>query len=91
MSDLTLIAEHIHETMDALEQTQEAGEELRGRVTRENYAAFRIQMDALYERLRKMNAMLLHEDEMALDELADALNRAFNKSPAEYRRAGGHG
>ena len=91
MSDLTLIAEYIHEAMEALEQTQEAGEELKERVTRENYTAFRIQMDALYERLRKLSAMLLHEDEVALDELADALSRAFDKSPAEYRHAGGHG
>jgi hypothetical protein len=90
MSDLTLIAEHIHETMEALERTQETGNGLRERVTRENYAAFRIQMNELHERLRKLNAMLLHEDEMALDELADALNRSFDKPAAEYRHASGH-
>ena len=91
MSDLTLIAENIRTAMEALERTQEVGEGLRERVTRENYAAFRQQMDKLSQRLRGLNAMLLHEDEVALDELADALNRAFDKTPAEYRHASGHG
>jgi hypothetical protein len=91
MSDLTLIAESIRTAMEALEHTQEVGETLRERVTRENYALFRVHMNELYQRLRSLNAMLLHEDEMALDELADALNRAFNKTPSEYRHASGHG
>jgi hypothetical protein len=91
MSDLTLIAESIRTTMEALEHTQEVGENLRERVTRENYAQFRRHMDELVQRLRNLNAMLLHEDEMALDELADALNHAFNKPSSDYRHADGHG
>lgn len=91
MSDLTSIAEHIQETMQTLERTQEAGNGLREQVTRENYANFRRQMDELYQRLRKLNSMLLHEDEVALDELGDALSRAFENKPAEYRHASGHG
>jgi flagellin-specific chaperone FliS len=91
MSDLTSIAENIQETMQTLERTQEAGNGLREQVTRENYANFRRQMDELYQRLRKLNSMLLHEDEVALDELGDALSRAFEGQPAEYRRASGHG
>ena len=31
--------------------------------------------------------MLYHEDEMALDELADALAVAFHSHPAEYHHA----
>ena len=91
MSDLTLIAENIRTAMEELEHTQEVGENLRERVTRENYAQFRLHMNELAQRLRSLNAMLLHEDEMALDELADALNQAFDKPPSEYRHAGGHG
>ena len=91
MSDLTSIAEHIQDTMQALERTQEAGNGLREQATRENYANFRKQMDELYQRLRKLNSMLMHEDEVALDELGDALSRAFESVPAEYRRASGHG
>ena len=91
MSDLTLIAENIRTAMEEMERTQEVGESLQERVTRENYARFRLRMNELYQRLRGLNAMLLHEDEMALDELADALNQAFDKPPSEYRHAGGHG
>lgn len=91
MSDLTLIAEYIRDALQSLEQTQERGSNLRERVTRENYAQFRFQMNELFERLRLLNAMLRHEDEMALDELAAALDRAFEKQPSEYRHAIGHG
>ena len=91
MSDLTTIAEQIQDAMRAMGQTQEAGEGLRERVTRESYAHFRAQMEELHQRLRGLNAALLHEDEMALDELADALSRAFESPPSEYRHASGHG
>ncbi len=91
MSDLVLIAEKIRNAMEAMERTQEAGAGLRERVTRENYAAFRKQMDELSGRLRQLNSMLAHEDEVALDELADALNRAFDRQPPAYRHASAHG
>jgi uncharacterized protein YukE len=91
MSDLTLIAENIRTAMEAMERTQALGENLQERVTRENYVRFRSQMNELYQRLHGLNAMLLHEDEMALDELADALNHTFNKPSSEYRHSDGHG
>ena len=91
MSDLTLMVEQIQDAIHAMERAKEAGESLRERVTRESYAHFRAQMDELYQRLRGLNAMLAHEDEMALDELADALSRSFESPPGEYRHASGHG
>ena len=91
MSDMTLIAENIRNTMEAMERTQEVGEGLCERVTRENYTAFRAHLEALTERLRGLKSMLAHEDEVALDELADAINRAFDQPPVEYRHASGHG
>jgi hypothetical protein len=84
------MAENIRTTLETLEHTQAASDDLRERVTRENYAAFRKHMNELYQRLRTLNTMLLHEDEMALDEFADALSRAFDREPSEYRRASGH-
>lgn len=90
MSDLTLMAENIRAALEKLEHTQSAGDELRESVTRENYATFRKHMDELYQRLKALNNMLLHEDEMALDEFADALSRAFERTPSEYRHASGH-
>jgi molybdenum cofactor cytidylyltransferase len=79
MSDLTL-----------MERAQEVGRELRDNTNHENYSAFRTQMDELSERLRKLNARLAHEDEVALDELADALSRAFHGQSTEYRRGDEH-
>jgi len=91
MSDPTLMAETIRDTIEALERAREVSKELRKQTNHENYSAFRVQMDELSERLRHLKTMLAHEDEMALDELADALSRAFQGQPAEYRRAEGHG
>ena len=91
MSDLTLIAESIRDAVETMERGREVGTTLRERATRENYSAFRQQMKELSARLQHLNSMLAHEDEMALDELADALSRAFNKQPSNYRHANGHG
>lgn len=91
MSELTLIAEQIHDAMTTLEKTQEAGDHLVENATRENFEAFRANMTELCERLRQLNLMLAHEDEMMLDELSDALGRAFNLPAPEYRRATAHG
>jgi hypothetical protein len=90
MSDLTLMAENIRDAVQTMERAKKVGEELRERATRENYAAFRAQMGELTTRLRHLNIMLLHEDEMAFDELADALDRAFELPAPEYRHADAH-
>ena len=91
MSDLTLFAESIRTAMDAMEEVQEAEEVLRIRASRENYRAFRTSMETLIEHLNHVKNMLAHEDEVALDELGDALSRAFYGQTAEYHHAEGHG
>jgi len=91
MSDLTLIAEHIRDTVDTMERARKVGEQLREHTTHQNYSAFRVQMEELSARLRHLNAILLHEDEMALDELADALDRAFELPAPEYRHVNAYG
>ncbi len=91
MSDLTVIAEYIRAAMDLMEQVQEAEEALRLQANHENYKALRKSMEALTERLNHLKNMLGHEDEVALDELADALNHAFHHPTAEYRHALRHG
>jgi molybdenum cofactor cytidylyltransferase len=90
MSDLTLMAEAIRDTIETMERAREVSRELRDNTNHENYSAFRTQMDELSERLRKLNARLAHEDEVALDELADALSRAFHGQSTEYRRGDEH-
>ncbi len=91
MSDLTVIAEYIRTAMDAMEEVQEAEEVLRIQSNHENYKIFRSSMITLTEHLNRLKSMLAHEDEMALDELGNALSRAFHGQPAEYHHAEGHG
>ena len=91
MSDLTTIAENIRTAMDAMDKVQDAEEVLRLRTSRENYKIFREQMEVLTDHLNKLRHMLAHENEVALDELGDAMSRAFYGHVAEYRHADGHG
>ena len=90
MSDLTTMAENICEATEALERAQKAAQELRKQTNHETYRAFRAQMQTLTEHLTRLRAMLYHEDEMALDELADALAIAFHSHPSAYHHAEQH-
>lgn len=90
MSDLTTIAEHIRTAVDVMEEVQQAEEELRTQANHENYEVFRSRMEELIEHLNHLNKLMAHEDEMALDELSDALSRTFHTTPPEYRHAEGH-
>ena len=91
MSDLTTIAEGIRTSMDAMEKARKAEEALRTEANHENYKNFRNSMETVIEHLTHLKHMLAHEDEMAMDELGDALSRAFYGHPGEYRHAEGHG
>jgi hypothetical protein len=86
-----MIAEQIRAAMDAVDEMEEAEELLRLRANHENFTAFRESMETLSGHLHHLKQMLDHEDEMALDELGDALSRAFHGHVAEYRHAEGHG
>ena len=90
MSDLTTIAENIRAAMDAMERAQQAEEALRTKPNQTNYKTLLANMETVIERLTRLNAMLTHEHEVALDELSDALSRAFALSPTAYRHAEGH-
>lgn len=90
MSDLTTMAEHIRETMDAMERAKQATQKLRDDPNHATYSAFRVQMETLSKHLTHLRTMLYHEDEMALDELADALAVAFFSRPAEYHHVEQH-
>ena len=90
MSDLTTMAENIRETAEAMERAKQAADRLRRETNHITYRAFRTEMEALVERLTHLRTMLHHEDEMALDELADALAIAFHSHPAEYHHVEQH-
>ena len=87
MSDLTTMAENIREATEAMERAQLAARKLREDTNHSTYSIFRAQMETLSKHLTQLRAMLYHEDEMALDELADALAVAFHSHPAEYHHA----
>jgi len=91
MSDLTTIAEGIRTSMDAMSKAQEAEAALRNQANHENYLSFRESMETVIGQLTRLKGMLAHEDEVALDELGDALSKAFHGRPASYRHAQGHG
>jgi hypothetical protein len=86
MSELTIMAEYIHEAMLAVEKAHEAGIVLRNNTSEDTLDAFRAQMAELTDHLSKLQNILNNEEAVALDELADALSRIFTGHRADYRR-----
>lgn len=86
MSDLTLIAEYIHDAMEAVDEAHQAGNELREDVNHRAFEAFRIKMAELEDHLKKLKSVLDNEQAYAMDELMDALSAAYSGHRADYRR-----
>ena len=85
MTDWEIMAEHIHAAMQAVDEAHAATESLRAKTDRETIEKFQVQMKELHSRLEQMQKILAHEDEYALDELADALGAALGHKD-EYHR-----
>ena len=86
MSELDLIAEYIHNAMQAVEETHKAGDAFKDGPNAEKLAALRQQMSELQERLKKLQMVLNNEEAYAIDELVDALSKAYTGHVSEYRR-----
>jgi hypothetical protein len=86
MTDWDLIAEYIHDAMQVVEQTHEAGEELKKSVSPENLDIFHAQMMELHEHLSKIKEALEHQDTYALDEISDRLSMLLQGHQADYRK-----
>lgn len=86
MSDITLIAEDILNTIHAIEEAHAATKTLQNNVDTGALNAFRLKMLALQERLEKLKVVLDNEEAFAVDELVDAISKAYTGHPAEYRR-----
>jgi DNA-binding protein H-NS len=84
------MAENIREAIEAMERLQRAAKKLREETNHATYSTFRHQMSELSKHLTHLQTMLHHEDEMALDELADALAVAFHSHPSDYRHVEQH-
>lgn len=86
MSDLTVIAQAIHDAMQAMEEGHKAGEDLRNNTNHETFDELRVKMAKVHERLSKLQTVLDNEEAYAIDELVDALSNIFMGHPAEYRK-----
>lgn len=85
MSDRDTMVEHIQAAMQAVDQAHAATESLREKTDREAIKKFQKQMKELHHRLEQMQAILAHEDEYALDELADALAASLGNQETYHR------
>ncbi|MBI3163594.1 MAG: hypothetical protein HYZ24_02845 [Chloroflexi bacterium] len=86
MSDLTLIAENILDSMRAVEEAHDATQDLREKNDPASFDAFRARMAELREHLSKLKIVLDNEEAFAMDELMDAMSKAYSGRRADYRR-----
>ena len=86
MSDLTTMAEYIHDAMQAVDEAHHASNKLKVNANHETFDAFRAKMLELREHLRKLKMVLDDEEAYAMDELMDALSKVYTEHRAEYRR-----
>ncbi|MBI5353351.1 MAG: hypothetical protein HZB50_11990 [Chloroflexi bacterium] len=86
MSDMTLIAEDIINTMKAIDEAHKVAEELRTNNDHATFDAFRAKMDELHDHLSKLKMILDNEEAFAMDELMDAMSNAYSGHRADYRK-----
>lgn len=85
MTDWDLINEYIQRAMQALDNAQNAKDELHKKATTEAFDKFRVEMQDLTEHLTDLQTVLDHQDTYALNELADWLSTTFGGEHAKYR------
>jgi len=86
MSDLTSIAEYIVNAMHAVEEAHNATQELRAKNNHAAFDAFRARMIELHDHLSKLKMVLDNEEAFAMDELMDAMSKAYSGHRADYRK-----
>ena len=85
MTDWDTMVEQIHAAMQAVDDAHAATESLRAKADRDAIEKFQIEMKKLYNRLDQMRKILAHEDQYALDELADALGASLGNKEMYHR------
>jgi hypothetical protein len=86
MSDLTLIAEDILNSMQAVEEANNAAQALREKNNYATFDVFRAKMIVLHDHLSKLKMVLDNEEAFAMDELMDAMSKVYSGHRAEYRK-----
>jgi hypothetical protein len=86
MSDMTMIAEYIVNAMHVLDEAHDVTQDLREKNDHEAFDAFRAKMLELHDHLSKLKMVLDNEEAFAMDELMDAMSKAYTDHRADYRR-----
>ncbi|MFO3796964.1 MAG: hypothetical protein ACK8QZ_06715 [Anaerolineales bacterium] len=86
MSELEEVGEAIRNAMRLIEQTQEAGDQLRNHTNLENLDEFRRRVLELQEELARLQQILQRESTYSMDELIDLLTHMFSGHSSSYRR-----
>ena len=86
MSDLTMIAEDIVNTMRAIDEAQQVAKKLRENTDHAAFDAFRTKMLELHDHLSKLKMVLDNEEAFAMDELMDAMSGFYSDHRADYRK-----
>ncbi len=86
MSDMTLIAEDIINTMQAVEEAYHASKKLQKESDTVAFDAFRAKMLELHDHLSKLKMVLDNEEALAMDELMDAMSVAYSGHRTESRK-----
>ena len=86
MSDMTMIAEDILNTMQVLEDAHQAAQELREKNDHVAFDTFRARMLELQDHLSQLKMVLDNEEAFAMDELMDAMSKAYTDHRADYRK-----
>lgn len=85
MTDLETMVENIQAAMQAVDAAHAATESLRAKADREAIENFQKRMKELHEHLEEIQRILAHEDQYAIDEIADAIGAALGHK-GEYHR-----
>lgn len=84
MTDWNQMTEHIHNTMQAVENAHEASKKLRKNANIESFEHFRNRMQELTVHLKNLEIFLEHPDAYAVDELAEWVNKTFDGKYEEH-------
>jgi hypothetical protein len=85
MSEIDTMVENIQSAMQAVDKAHAATESLRANPDRDAIDKFQKRMKELYDHLEEIQRILAHEDQYAIDEIADALGAALGHR-GEYHR-----
>ena len=85
-TDWDEMIEFIHNAMQAVTEAHGVSQELKRNANHETFNAFRTKMEEVQDHLCKLKTVLDNEEAYAVDELVDALSRAYSGHEAEYRK-----